>query len=178
MNPVPAERPRLLPDVPLPAYTHVPGRTPHPVSDPRGHSFGRRPEPPRSFDAGQWPSCRDYLHGIDLFNNGYYWESHEAWEGLWHAAGHRGTTADFLKALIKLAAAGVKHGEGKPAGVKSHAERAAGLFRETARTLGAGADVFLGLRIGALIELAEQVGRDGWPEQSPLLLPTFPLESV
>ncbi|TGQ49534.1 DUF309 domain-containing protein, partial [Mesorhizobium sp. M1C.F.Ca.ET.210.01.1.1] len=24
--------------------------------------------------------------GIDLFNHGYYWEAHEAWEPLWHAA--------------------------------------------------------------------------------------------
>ncbi|MER9007639.1 DUF309 domain-containing protein [Mesorhizobium sp. M0862] len=24
--------------------------------------------------------------GIDLFNHGYYWEAHEAWEPLWQTA--------------------------------------------------------------------------------------------
>jgi hypothetical protein len=55
---------------------------------------------------------RAYLRGIDLFNFGYWWESHEAWEGLWRACGRRGPAADFLKGLIKLAAAGVKASTG------------------------------------------------------------------
>lgn len=46
-----------------------------------------------------------YLRGIDLFNHGFYWESHEAWEAVWISAGRRGSVADFLKALIKVAAA-------------------------------------------------------------------------
>jgi uncharacterized protein len=24
--------------------------------------------------------------GLDVFNHGYYWEAHEAWEGLWQVA--------------------------------------------------------------------------------------------
>jgi hypothetical protein len=57
-----------------------------------------------------------YLRGIDLFNHGFYWESHEAWEAVWISAGRRGSVADFLKALIKVAAAGVKAREGREAG--------------------------------------------------------------
>lgn len=50
----------------------------------------------------------DYLYGIDLFNHGYFWESHVWWEAIWNEAGRKGELADFLKGLIKLAAGGVK----------------------------------------------------------------------
>src|SRR5947209_12136345 len=99
---------RLLPDLPLPPYAYIPGRTPHPQSDPRGHRFGKRPEKPAAFDPADWRSLESFLYGVDLLNNGFYWEAHESWELLWHACGRRGVTADFLKGLIKLAAAGVK----------------------------------------------------------------------
>ena len=67
-----------------------------------------------------------------LFNAGYYWEAHDAWESLWHAHGRRGVVADVIKALIKLAAAGVKAREGHEHGVRIHAGRAAE-FVESAR---------------------------------------------
>jgi hypothetical protein len=143
--------PRFLPDVPLPPYGHVPGRTPHPVSDPHGHSSGQAPEYPPAPDPDDWRACRAYLRGLDLFNGGYYWEAHEAWEALWHACGRAGPTADFLKGLIKLAAAGVKVREGRPRGVVHHARAAAALFRR----LGAGQDRYLGLRLEELIRRAE-----------------------
>ena len=75
-----------------------------------------------------WRNNKAWLWAIDLFNQGFYWEAHEAWEGLWHAAGRRGPTADLLKGLIKLAAAGVKARECRPEGVKLHAARAAELL--------------------------------------------------
>ena len=53
-----------------------------------------------------------YVEGITLFDRGYYWEAHEAWEGLWAAAGRAGAIGDLLNGLIKLAAAGVKHRQG------------------------------------------------------------------
>jgi hypothetical protein len=163
-----------VPDEPLPSYAYVPGRSPHPVSDPAGHQFGAAPPRPAAVDPARWWESRAYLRGLDLFNGGYYWEAHEAWEGLWHAAGRSGTTADFLKGLIKLAAAGVKHREGNPRGVRSHAGRAAELWRAVAGSLGAGQNLFLGLRIGELIAAAEGACRQGWPAPPPLLLPTFP----
>src|SRR5712692_7985241 len=100
---------RLVPEKPLPPYAYVPGRSPHPLSDPQGHSFGTKPERLDPPDPHYWHVCRPYLYGIDLFNHGYYWEAHEVWEGLWHACGRTGRTAAFLKGLIKLAAAGVKN---------------------------------------------------------------------
>ena len=110
--------PRLVPEVPLPPYAFVPGRTPHPISDPHGHSFGLKPTVPPEFNLENWDTSKAYLFAFDLFNAGFYWESHEQWESLWHACGRTGPAADFLKGLIKLAAAGVKHLEGNPVGRK------------------------------------------------------------
>src|SRR6185295_8264016 len=100
--------PRLVPDQPLPPYSYVTARFPHPTRDPSGHSFGRVPPAPPPIEPQRWRDSRTYLFACDLFNQGYYWEAHEVWESLWVACGRRGATADFLKGLIKLAAAGVK----------------------------------------------------------------------
>ncbi len=117
------DRPRYS-DRKFPPYTYVPGRSPHPVSDPAGHMHGHEPSAPPPLDPDNWRDSETYLYGVDLFNHGYYWESHEEWESLWHAAGRRGMVADFLKGLIKLAAAGVKSLEEKPTGVTRHTDRA------------------------------------------------------
>jgi hypothetical protein len=93
--------------------------------------------------------------GCDLFNHGYYWEAHETWEGLWVACGRKGTTADFLKGLIKLAAAGVKAREGRSPGVTRHAARAAALFRLVRRAIDA--PRYLGLCVADLIAVADDL---------------------
>lgn len=154
---------RWLPDVPLPPYAFVPGRTPHPFADEGGHRYGADSPAPSVPDTARWMESAPYLLGLDLFNAGFHWESHEQWERLWHACGRRGPTADFLKALIHLAAAGVKHRAGVPAGVASHARRAAELLRalEPRR--------FMGLNVGALIAFAERIEREGWPTTTPQL---------
>lgn len=118
---------RYLPHRAFPPYTYVPGQAPHPIRDPAGHMYGEAPDPPQLL-VEEWWNCKEYLWGIDLFNHGYYWEAHEAWEGLWHAAGRTGPIADFLKGLIKLAAAGVKTREGSLVGRQRHLRRARELF--------------------------------------------------
>ncbi len=149
--------PRLAPELPLPPYTYVPGLGPHPQSDPAGHSYGKARENPAPLDPANWNQSPTYLYGLDLFNHGYYWEAHEAWEGLWHAAGRAGRLADFLKGLIHLAAAGVKVRQGRPDGVRSHAARALQLLAKTARSLRPDSPRFLGLKLRDLIALAEEV---------------------
>jgi hypothetical protein len=119
-----ADLPRYCPQRALPPYSYVPGLAPHPTSDPRGHSFGVHESAAEPLEETSFRSNATYLYAIDLFNHGFYWEAHETWEALWHAAGRRGPTADFLKGLIKLAAAGVKAREGRAAGVRQHAQRA------------------------------------------------------
>ncbi len=115
---------------PLPPYAFVPGFSPHPASDPRGHMYGHRPATPAPLAPETWRRSEDFLYGVDLFNHGFYWEAHEAWEGLWLAAGRVGPTALWLKALIKLAAAAVKLREGNVTGATRHATRARTLLQE------------------------------------------------
>jgi predicted metal-dependent hydrolase len=121
----------------FPPYAFVPGLWPHPHSDPAGHRF--KVECPHALDA-DWPTSPAYLRGIELFDAGYYWEAHEAWEGLWHAAGRRGDVADFLKALIQFAVVGVKVREGRLDGARTHAARAAELLRAVDPELATGLD--------------------------------------
>jgi hypothetical protein len=118
-----------------------------------------------------WRISRVYLRGLDLFNSGFYWESHVEFESLWIAADRRGVVAMFLKGLIKLAAAGVKQLEGVPEGVKNHSGRAADHWREVRQGMAGDEETFLGLELPALIELAETIHINGWPPRPPILLP-------
>ena len=163
---------RLVPDEPFPPYAYIPGRSPHPTGDPAGHSYGVEPAVPVNLEPERWQHSRRYLYGIDLFNGGFYWESHVAWESLWLACGRKGVVADFLKGLIKLAAAGVKALEGRPEGVRSHTGRAAELWREVTRSVGTEQDLYMGFRIEELVGMAETIYQLGWPAQSPMLVPT------
>lgn len=113
---------RLLPRRRLPPYSYVPGMFPHPQSDPQGHQFGE--PPPKTQTVTSLLGHAELRWGLDLFNEGYYWESHECWESIWEALGRRGTSADFCKGLIKLAAACVKAREGNLEGVTRHLARA------------------------------------------------------
>ena len=125
-----SERPRYT-SAPLPPYTYVPGKTPHPISDPLGHMHGREHHQVPHLDPTSWRDSEEYLYASDLFHHGYFWEAHEAWESLWISAGRTGRTADFLKGLIKLAAAGVKQLEGNAVGVERHRARALELLEST-----------------------------------------------
>jgi hypothetical protein len=157
LQPVPEKLERLVPDEPLPPYSYVTGRFPHPLSDPAGHSFGQAIEKPPAIDPDRWRDSRTYCRAIDLFNHGYYWESHEVWEGLWHAAGRHGPVADFLKGLIKLAAAGVKAREGRLAGLHRHALRARELFTLAGSHPNSADGRFLGLSVSELVAAAERL---------------------
>ena len=143
--------PRLVPDRLFPPYAYLPGRYPHPVRDPGGHSFGHKPDEPEAPDPMRWRECGDYLYGIDLFNHGFYWEAHEAWEGLWHALGRRGVTATYVQALINFAAAGFKARWGNARGVRANAQTAAKLFASAARQLGPDSGHYMGLDVQALL---------------------------
>ncbi len=120
--------PKRLTAYSFPPYSYVTGLSPHPLRDPAGHGCPGPDETEQPPSAEDWQACEAYLWGIDLFNAGFYWEAHESWEAVWHAAGRRGAVADWCKGLIKLAAAGVKAREGRVDGVRRHAVRALELF--------------------------------------------------
>ena len=128
--------PRLLPAAPVPDYTYVPGTsTPHPIRDPKGHSYGRKPNNlsgVKVLSPATWAENRTYLLSIDYFNLGYYWEAHEEWERLWRVTGQETTPGHFLKGLIKLSAAGVKVRERSIHGVRRHAASAGEVFADVA----------------------------------------------
>ena len=103
-----------------PECRHIPGRTPHPLRDEEGHSFGRPgPEiPPEAIDLpDSWRRCGEYLYGVDLFNDGYFWEAHEAWEGVWKMIRHESAPGHFLQGLIQVAGALLKIRMGNERGV-------------------------------------------------------------
>jgi uncharacterized protein len=154
---------RYLPHRDFPPYTYVPGQAPHPIRDPAGHMYGQEPAPAQLL-VEEWWNCEEYLWGLDLFNYGYYWEAHEAWEGLWHAAGRTGAVADFLKGLIKLAAAGVKTREGSLVGRQRHLRRARELFDGVRER---GHDRFMGLNLGTIaVNWAESDAQSPAPQQN------------
>jgi len=138
---------RLLPARPFPPYAFVSPHWPHPVEHPDGHSRGRIEAPAEPLDPADWRRSQDYLFGFDLWNHGYYWEAHEAWEGLWRVNDEPAIDA-LLRGLIKLAAAGVKVRQRMPRGVRIHAERAAAHFDDVRSLTGSGA--FCGLDMEAL----------------------------
>jgi hypothetical protein len=152
-------------DAPLPAYTYVPGGPwPHPKRLPEEHSkIGSGSVNDRSSADESWWKAK-FLRGVKLFNAGYYWEAHEVWEELWHVEGRRGPTAELLKGLIKLAAAGVKVREGRENGVRTHCRRAAESFATAA---GQGGPCQLGLDLELWTNrarlLAENPPRDPGP---------------
>lgn len=107
---------------PFPARAYLPGLGIRPAPEPIGDT---------PLDPADWRSCDAYVHGLALFDRGYYWEAHERWEALWILARRTGPVAELLRGLIQLAAAGVKLRQGRTAGAITLAERARGHFEAT-----------------------------------------------
>ena len=149
-------RPRWLPQKRLPSYAYLPGMNPHPVRDPAGHSFHVEPIP---VAAEASLSSDAFVWGLDLFDHGYYWEAHEAWEGLWQVADRDGTLRTLFKGLILLSAAGVKIRERKNAAAARHAVRAAALLRQLMKVPDRAFERALGMSPAALAECAEAATR-------------------
>lgn len=115
---MPADGPRYAPGRPLPPYRYLPGTDPHPITDPRGHSFGHRAERPEVPPPDRWADCPEYLWAVDLHNAGYWWEAHEAWEGLWQTLDKTGEQAIFIQGLIQVSAALLKARMGSAEGMR------------------------------------------------------------
>jgi len=99
-----ARAPRRYTALPLPSYRFVPRRAPHPTADPRGHSYGRPPPfEVAPLDGRRWWRSQAYLYGCDLYNRGFWWEAHEAWEAVWQLAGKDSPERAGLQGLIQVA---------------------------------------------------------------------------
>ncbi len=134
----------------FPAYRYlpfVPGIA-HPRRDPAGHSYGYEEEHLAGFTADDWRDCHSYLYGIDLFNQGYWWEAHEALEVVWLAAGQETLTGNFVQGLIQIAAAQLKRFIGAPRGAQL-------LTESGVAKLSLADGIYLGIEINALITAAQ-----------------------
>lgn len=115
--------PRLCPDRPFPSYRFTPKKNPHPLKE-GGHSFGEEEPVASPMDASRPYENEFFLYALDLFNHGYYWESHVYLEALWNAHERKGDLAHLFLGLIKLAAAGVKWRLGHDSPTLGHLKRA------------------------------------------------------
>jgi predicted metal-dependent hydrolase len=165
----PAKLPRYT-QKPFPPYRYLPFQAdiPHPRNNPKGHSYGEEEAYISDFNEPDWPACETYLYGVDLFNQGYWWEAHEAWEALWLAAGRETPAGQFLQGLIQLAGAQLKR--------FTHARRGAQLLTESScQKLSAFKVIYLGIAIAPLLAEAERCLRENRHE-FPRILLQFPPE--
>ncbi len=140
---------RYAPERPFPAYAFLPGVDPHPTRDPRGHSFTGEAEASAAYLSPEdWRHNDDYLFGVDLYNHGYLWEAHEAWEGLWHAAKHDELQAEVLQGLIQCAAGALKVRMQQPRGVARLTELGTARLEQVAHRT---SSTFMGLDLGELV---------------------------
>jgi len=140
--------PRYAPGRAFPRYAFLPGRDPHPVRDPAGHSYGVEGPPPAYVPCECWPENEHYLYGIDLYNHGYLWEAHEAWEDIWHPSKHDADQADFLQGLIQCTAASLKIPMGQPRGLAKLGELGT---ERLARVRDARGGVYMGLDLADFV---------------------------
>ncbi len=114
---------RFVPERELPAAPFIPG-------------IGKRP-PEQELRApmlhsDRWMANAAYLWGVDLFNNGFYWEAHEAWEAAWHAAPDD-TQKSFMQGLVQFAAGMLKFKSGPVKTAAVLAERSLGRMQSVMR---------------------------------------------
>lgn len=138
--------PRYIPEWPLPPYVFIPGVNAHPEKA-GGYMHGKKLMSD-SINQARPLSNQYFCYALDLFNQGFYWESHVYFEVLWNMHGRQGAIADFLKALIKLGAAGVKFKLEQNAAATGHLARALELFESVKHTHG---EEILGFELEALI---------------------------
>ena len=98
--------------------------------------FGQNDVAPRDWNAEGWRENERYLYGVDLFNFGYWWEAHAAWETLWQTTGRSEVAGRFLQALIQVAAALVQHRAGHTDGARRLASKGLAKLRALSGELG------------------------------------------
>ena len=135
----------------FPPYSYVPGNWPHPTRHPEGHSVDEIEPPPVALVPSSWRECPEYLHGIRLFNAGYYWEAHEAFEGVWKASPRTGAEEHLLRGLAQFAAGALKVRQGKSRTTHVFVEKCTARFASARELAGS---PFAGMDLERLIDLA------------------------
>ncbi len=104
--------------------------------------------------------------GIELFNEGHYWEAHEAWEEAWMPDRH-GPDSGFYKGLIQVTAGCLHYTRHNRRGTVNK-------WRSGADYLRAYEAIHHGVAIGRLAEKVEgmlaAMAAEDWPERElPLI---------
>lgn len=147
--------------VAFPPYRFVPGRFPHPTAHPDGHSYHPPGSPPPAVtfvDEHHWQESEDYFYGADLYNYGYWWEAHEAWEGLWQLTDKKACQGRFLQGMIQVSACHLKRYLGQPRGVERLLRTSLDYLRGVVRE--SNADLFMGLDLRGFIASVESYYSD------------------
>jgi hypothetical protein len=108
LNPLNPTLGRYFPQRFFPEYRHLPGITPHPITDPKGHSYRVLENVVHALNIKNWQTNKIYLYGIDLYNYAYWWESHEIFESLWHLSAENSLEKFLLQGIIQISAAFLK----------------------------------------------------------------------
>lgn len=90
-----------------------------------------------------------YLYGVDLFNAGYFWECHEAFESIWLLLPRGGRVSTYLQGLIQYAAFLLKSVQGVSGAQERLREAACSKLDSVYRDLEARAEPrMMGLSLG------------------------------
>ena len=100
------------------------------------------------------------LRGVDLFNNGHYWEAHEVWEAEW-TPDRKGPDSGFYKGLIQVAAGCLHY-------TRHNRRGAINKWRSAANYLRPYLPTHKGVRLAPLVDLVDgfldAMKNDVWPE--------------
>ena len=104
----------------LPGHAHIPGQTRS--ADPQLENI--------LADIDRHPDRLAHRchYGCQLFEAGFYWEAHEAWEPVWHAARPNSATDLLVQAAIALANAALKIRMRQPRATRRLTSRARSLL--------------------------------------------------
>lgn len=114
-------------------YRYVPGKTAHPHR-------GQIPPPPPLLKGGK--ENEGFRYGVDLFNHGYWWEAHEAWESVWLSGDKKSPEGQCLQGLIQYSGAILKCYQGEHRGLPRLLRAATDKLTQTATRLSGEAALF------------------------------------
>lgn len=100
-----------------------------------------------SVTPAQWRTSEAYLLGCDLYNHAYWWEAHEAWEGLWRVVPNPSRQRRFLQGLIQVSAASLKLRMGHLRGVRELLTRSRGHLQPTLDQMSDDTTRYMGLAV-------------------------------
>ena len=104
---------------------------------------------PQVLSPESWRINEDYLYGVDLYNFAYWWEAHEAWEGLWHQA--EDDYRLFLQGLIQISAALIKRHMRMPRPARTLSAAGSDKLREVLSNLEPDTATYMGINLSEFL---------------------------